>query len=98
MLLVLLLLALDDDLLEGTMLDELELFIDEFELFIEELLAGVEEMLIAEELIATDDLLELEIMTLDDDLEEAGGVLDTLDDVVPHRLPFTFGAPAVPLA
>lgn len=91
--------ALDDDLLDGIEL-ELGAILDEclleerLELLDDELVAG------AEELIITDDLLELEIIVLDDDLaEELNGVLDATDDAVePHKLPITLGAPAVPFA
>jgi hypothetical protein len=114
----LVLLALDEDLLEGAALEIelelgaileaglldaitlliIELLATELELFSDELVAGAE-LLITAELIATEDLLELEIIALDDALEETGVVLDATDEVVaPHKLPFTLGAPAVPLA
>lgn len=109
----LLLLALDDALLDGAaletelelgaileagLLDAMTLLAIELELFVDELVAGAE-LLITEELIETDDLLELATIALDDALEETGAALEATDDVaVPHKLPFTFGAPAVPLA
>lgn len=85
-------------ILEAGLLDAMMLLAIELELFVDELVAGAE-LLITEELTATDDLLELVTIALDDALEETGTVLEATDDVaVPHKLPFTFGAPAVPLA
>lgn len=89
----LLLLTLDEDLLDGSALlaTELELFSDE--------LVTATELLTTEELTLREDLLELATITLDDDFEEAGIELDATDEATTaHKLPFTLGAPAVPLA
>lgn len=98
------LLVLDDDLLEMAALETVALETTALEIELE-LRAMLDELLITEELLTTeelaaiDDLLELEIIALDDDLEEDTTVLDATDDVaVPHKLPFTLGALAVPLA
>jgi hypothetical protein len=56
-------------------------------------------MLLDLELLTTELLLDLELLTELDDLLIELLMLDLLlDVVVPHKVPFTVGAPAVPFA